>query len=53
MHAKERAVIPREMTHFSENSYVFVVFDFREVGLWSGIQYLLMERYEKRKKTNT
>jgi len=25
------------MPHFSENSYVFVVFDFREMGLRSGI----------------
>jgi len=40
MHAEEvykYVVNPREMPHFSENSYVFVVFDFREMGLWSGI----------------
>lgn len=27
---------PGEMTHFSENFWVFVVFDFTETGLWSG-----------------
>jgi len=38
MHAEEKYVVnPRDMPHFSENSYVFVVFDFREMGLWSGI----------------
>lgn len=38
MHAEEEYVVnPREVPHFSENSYVFVAFDFREIGLWSGI----------------
>jgi len=38
MHAEEvNLVSPREIPHFSENRYIFVVFDFREMGLWSGI----------------
>jgi hypothetical protein len=38
MHAEEEyGVNPREMPHFSENSYVFVVFDLREMGLWLGV----------------
>jgi hypothetical protein len=55
MHAEEEYVVnPREMPHFSENSYVFVVFEFREMGLWSGItlaiHYLLMEEIWEKKE---
>jgi hypothetical protein len=38
LHTEEEYVVnPKEMSSFSENSYVFVVLEFREMGLWCGL----------------
>lgn len=49
MHAEEEyVVIPRNMPHSVENSYVCVVFDFIEMGLLAGVTLVYPEIWEKK-----